>query len=653
MMTEPKPRQNACTQLLTLLALVALALGATIASAGHAVAPAPARPDIVLADFEGRDYADWTAAGEAFGSGPAQGTLPNQMPVSDYLGHGLVNSFRGGDATTGTLTSPEFRIERSYLNFLLGGGRHPGETGMRLFAGGREALSCTGIDSEHLEWTTWDLRPYRGKLARIVIFDSATGGWGHINVDEITESDSRQVAEQHTGPLYEEAYRPQFHFTSATNWLNDPNGLVCYEGEYHLFFQHNPFGINWGNMTWGHAVSRDLVHWKQLADALVPDRLGTMFSGSAVVDRQNTSGFQDGKRPPLVAIYTAAGGTSPESNGRPFTQCIAYSNDRGRTWTKYPGNPALAHIVGENRDPKVVWHAASKQWIMALFLDKEQYGLFASPNLRDWRQIQTLSMPGSSECPDFFEMPIEAAGGPEASTERRWVFTGANGHYLIGTFDGTRFTPEAGPFTADYGANYYAVQTYSDIPDEKRRIQIAWMNGGSYPAMPFNQQMSFPCELTLRRTPAGLRIARWPVHEIESLHGEAKSRHDTPIRPGENLLAGLNGDLWDVEAEIELGSATAVGFTVRGESVRYSVADGTVTCLGRAGRLPAENGRIRLRLLVDRASIELFGNGGALSMTSCFVPPRDNRSLGLFAEGGTARLASLRVTPLKSAWPRH
>ena len=199
---------------------------------------------------------------------------------------------------------------------------------------------------------------------------------------------SRKAEPPENVPLYQESLRPQFHFTSRTNWLNDPNGLVFYKGEYHLFFQHNPLGINWGNMTWGHAVSSDLLHWRQLDDAIAPDRLGTIFSGSAVIDWNNTAGLQTGTEKPLIAIFTSAGGTSTESNKQPFTQSIAASNDRGRTFRKYDHNPVLGHIIGGNRDPKVIWHAASKKWVMALYLDGDQYALFSSTDLKNWGAAQ-------------------------------------------------------------------------------------------------------------------------------------------------------------------------------------------------------------------------------------------------------------------------
>lgn len=442
---------------------------------------------------------------------------------------------------------------------------------------------------------------------------------------------------------YKEAYRPQFHFTPKTNWTNDPNGLIHYKGEFHLFFQHNPFGIDWGNMTWGHAVSPDLVHWKQLPHALHPDELGTIFSGSGVVDWNNTGGFQTGDEAVLVNFYTSAGSHAPEPV--PFTQSIAYSNDRGRSWTKYEGNPVIGHIVGSNRDPKVIWHEPTQKWVMALYLDKNDYALFGSTNLKEWTRLSDLQIP-DTECPDIFELPVD---GDAENT--RWVFWGAAGKYYVGDFDGTTFTPEGDAHRADYGANFYAAQTWSDIPaSDGRRIQIAWMSGSKPPEMPFNQQMSFPCELTLRTTSEGIRLHREPVAEIETLHAYTHAWSNIALKPGEDLLAGLTGELFDIRAEVALNDASAVGFKIRGEDVRYDVARKQLTFLERSGPLVPQDGKIRLHILVDRISIEAFGNNGELSMTSYFLPELDNADIGIYAEGGTATLVSLKVHELKSAW---
>lgn len=441
--------------------------------------------------------------------------------------------------------------------------------------------------------------------------------------------------------LYNELYRPQFHFTAAKNWLNDPNGLVYYKGEYHLFFQHNPAGIAWGNMTWGHAVSTDLVHWKQLDHAIHPDGLGTIFSGSAVVDWNNTAGF--GKEA-IVCIYTAAGDTvTPRM---PVTQCIAYSTDLGRTFTKYAKNPVLGHIAGSNRDPKVIWHTLTKTWIMALYLDKNDFALLSSPDLKQWKQIQTITIPDCDECPDLFPMAVDGD-----RNRIKWVLTAANGRYLVGDFDGKQFIPNGNqPLPADWGANYYAVQTYSDIPEsDGRRIQIAWMRGDLFPNMPFNQQMNFPTELTLRTFPEGLRICRLPAREIESLRSDSRQWHNVQLQPGKDLLAGISGDLFDIEAEIDSSHASEIAFLIRGEVIRYVPAEKQIRFLGKTGPIESIDGRIHLRILVDRASIELFGNDGKLVMTSCFMPWPENKTLGLQCLGGPANV-SVTVHTLRSTW---
>jgi fructan beta-fructosidase len=443
--------------------------------------------------------------------------------------------------------------------------------------------------------------------------------------------------------LYNEKYRPQFHFTPRINWTNDPNGLVFYKGEYHLFFQHNPTGINWGNMTWGHAVSTDLIHWQQLSNAIEPDELGTIFSGSAVVDWKNTSGFKTGDESVLVAFYTSAGAHAPKKV--PFTQSIAYSNDRGRTWIKYKNNPVIGHIRANNRDPKVIWHEPTKTWIMALFLDKNDFVLYSSKNLKQWNHLQDVELPGSSECPDFFPLAVD---GDSANTQ--WVFWGANGRYLLGTFDGRKFNRQAGPFESRVG-NYYASQTYSDIPEsDGRRIQIAWMAGGKFPGMSFNQQMSIPCELTLRTFPEGIRLCRVPVREIEKLRGAHWDLKDTTLQPGEKLLSAISAELFEIQAEIEIGSVSEIVFNLRGNPLTYNVKDKMLGCKGKKVKLDPIDGVIKLHILVDRTSIEVFPNYGQVTMHLCFPLDPEKTLQYLSADGGKANIKSLKLYKLKSIW---
>jgi sucrose-6-phosphate hydrolase SacC (GH32 family) len=447
------------------------------------------------------------------------------------------------------------------------------------------------------------------------------------------------------GALYNEKYRPQFHFTPRKNWTNDPNGLVYYKGEYHLFFQHNPSGINWGNMTWGHAVSKDLMHWEQLPNAIEPDKLGTIFSGSAVVDWKNTSGFQTGKDNVLVAFYTSAGEHAPVK--KPFTQSIAHSNDRGRTWVKYKGNPIIGNMKDDdNRDPKVIWHEPTKRWIMALFLDaNDEFALLSSEDLKKWDVIQYLMLPGSRECPDFFELPVD--GDP---TNTRWVFWGGNGKYILGGFDGKKFTPHSGPHESRVG-KHYAAQTYSDIPkSDGRRIQIAWMAKGKFPDMPFNQQMSIPCELKLRTLPEGIRLCMLPVKEIANIRGTSRSWKNKTLKPGENPLSKISEELLEIRTEIEPGAAGEVGFNLRGNPLVYNVSQKTLSCKDKTVQVELDDAKIRLHILVDRTSIEIFPNKGLMPIFLCFPLDTENKSLEIFARGRQAKIQNLEVCKLKSIW---
>lgn len=445
---------------------------------------------------------------------------------------------------------------------------------------------------------------------------------------------------------YREVYRPQFHFTARRHWINDPNGLVYDNGEYHLYFQYMSPSRPGAYKDWGHAVSRDLVHWTQLPTALSPHpRLGGCWSGSAVNDSSNTSGLGRAGKAPIVAAVTL-GGTPGQG---PFcTQNLAYSLDGGRTFAWYEHNPVIGHIVGDNRDPKVSWFGPGKVWVMAFYLDGQDFALHSSPDLKHWTRLPDVKVPGSSECPDFFELPVD--GSP---TNTRWVFWTANGRYWVGRFDGREFHHEGALQQADFGGNFYAAQTFSDIPREDgRRIQVAWMAGGSYPGMPFTQQLSFPCTLTLRSTPEGPRLYREPVREISALREKEYRWRDLVIQPGDNLLSDIRGDLFEIEAEIDPLGASKVGFDVRGHQVTYDVKQARLVALEHAAPLPTEQGRIRLRILVDRTSLEVFGNKGLLSMNSCFLPAPDNQRLAVQCVGGPAKIVTLRVYRLSSAWNR-
>ena len=444
--------------------------------------------------------------------------------------------------------------------------------------------------------------------------------------------------------LYREKLRPQFHFTSRRGWNNDSNGLVYYNGEYHLFYQHNPYGWKWGNMTWGHAVSKDIVHWNELGDAIHPDRLGTIFSGSAVIDVNNTARFQSGDEKVLVCIYTSAGGTNPMSKDQPFTQSIAYSNDRGRTMKVYEGNPILGHISGGNRDPKVIWHIPTGQWVMALYLDKKMMGFFTSDDLKSWEFQSKIEC--FHECPELFELPVD---GNE--NNKKWILYGGSGEYLVGDFDGKQFNSETDQIPFHSGNCFYASQTFNNIPKEDgRRIQIAW-GRVAMPDMPFNQMMLFPVTLRLQTTEEGPRMFAEPIREIEKIHQRKRQWKNKILKPGDNLLSSLSGELFRIQAELKIDDdVEETGFVIRDVPVVYNVKKQQLSCQKKTATLKPVNGKIRLEILVDRTSIEIFGNNGRVYMPIGVLLADNSKSLEIFTKGGNTQVESLIVYKLGSVW---
>ena len=446
--------------------------------------------------------------------------------------------------------------------------------------------------------------------------------------------------------LYCELHRPQFHFSPRENWTNDPNGLVYQNGVWHLFFQQNPEATVWGNMTWGHAVSDDLMHWRQLEHALYPDEHGTMFSGSAVVDHENTAGFGKGV---LLAFYTAAGEYAKPK--RPYTQCLAYSVDNGRRWTKYAGNPIIPWIEAANRDPKVVWRSGTRQWIMALYLAGDRYCLLNSSDARTWTRFQELRLEGVSECPDFF--PLTDESGTE-----RWVFWGAKGVYLVGSFDGRQFSPETAALICERGRNGYAAQTWSDAPDG-RCIQISWMAGGQYPEMPFNQQMSIPVELTLAGSGNEVTLVRWPVRELDALRQRTIRLERQSITAGSPLVAATDAKLLDVSFTVSRQDANALYVMVRGQplvfdwsskELRFTNSPSHKVMPDRLHVMLPDDPGLSVRLLIDTTSVEVFINQGLISASFCFLPNGYVDPLVLQSYDGEQTVDNFDLHEMASIW---
>lgn len=445
---------------------------------------------------------------------------------------------------------------------------------------------------------------------------------------------------------YTEIHRPQFHFSAKENWLNDPNGLVYADGKWHLFFQHNTEAPTWGPMSWGHAISPDLIHWQQIDPALTPDEMGSMFSGSAIVDHHGAAGFGQGT---VLAFYTAAG--SHANPPKPYTQCLAYSRDSGMTWTKYDANPVLPSVEKESRDPKVIWYEPTRSWIMALYLTGDSYALYTSTDAKQWQQIQRLTLTGDDECPDFFSLTDETGN-------ERWIFSGASGHYQIGAFDGLRFTPETPVLTVEHGQNGYAAQTWSNAPDW-RCVQISWMAGGQYPEMPFNQQMSIPVDLSLVGVGSGARLKRWPVAELHPLRGRTVTYNNIKIAKGRPLAADTQAKLFDISITLRPGDAPATYLIIRGQYMAFDwiKREATFNASPKSKMrwedaiVPIPEGdSVDIRLLIDLTSVELFLAQGLVSASFCYLPTGYVNPFVVQSFEGQSMVQSLTLHELSSAW---
>lgn len=485
-------------------------------------------------------------------------------------------------------------------------------------------------------------------------------------------------------------YRPAFHYTAERNWLNDPNGLVYLNGTYHLFYQHNPFGPDWGNMSWGHATSPDLVHWKEQPVAIPCDEQEAVFSGSAVFDEHNTSGFGTAANPALVAVYTSAYSDLSPRAGRQ-AQSLAYSLDEGLTWTKYSGNPVLDRASADFRDPKVFWYdgGAGSYWVMvAVEAAQRQVVLYKSGNLRDWEYLSTFGPANATggvwECPDLFELPVD--GNPE---ETRWVLIvninpggiagGSAGQYFLGTFDGVTFRSESTVTEGlqqdnsrmrdygwlDWGRDYYAAVSFSNVPGG-RRIMIGWMNNWDYarqtPTGAWRSAMSLPREVFLTRTNGRIVLRQAAVDPFDAQVSGTVSLGPQPLAPGV-LQLPVAAEAARIDLELEPGPAASVGVMLRSGGgaatvIRYDASEGLLKLdRRRSGHVdfhqsfpsvetvavPLQDGRLRLQVFLDRCSVEVFAQDGVATMTDLVFPAEAGTGMALFAEGEGARLVALAV----------
>mgnify|MGYP000488730919 CR=1 FL=1 len=499
---------------------------------------------------------------------------------------------------------------------------------------------------------------------------------------------------------YQEQHRPQLHFTPESKWMNDPNGMVFYEDEYHLFYQYYPDSTVWGPMHWGHSVSKDLITWEHLPIALYPDELGIICSGSAVVDWENTSGLSEDGEPPLVALYSYHNFEIEKSGADKFQyQGLAYSVDRGRTWKKYEGNPVLPNPgVRDFRDPKVIWDGDSDQWIMVLAA-KDRIDFYGSKNLTSWYKLSSFGQNvgahgGVWECPDLFPVWIPETGA------KKWVllvslnpgsYNGGSGtQYFIGEFDGRRFRmdQEFGAHLArnktedrpaacwlDFGRDNYAGVTWADIPEEDgRRVFIGWMSNWDYgqvvPTGNWRSAMTLPRELNVASTPHGPRIFQSFAAEVQQLRNETK---EFQVADGETdvTLEGLDPTRFEIELEVlasdtgrcylelanDKGEYYRIGFDAaknayfsdRTAAGKKDFSEKFATDIHYAPK-QIDGVLVQMHLILDNSSAELIADDGLVAITDLFFPNEDFNQIRLIKEDSTTGIQRLVGHNLKGIW---
>jgi fructan beta-fructosidase len=503
------------------------------------------------------------------------------------------------------------------------------------------------------------------------------GGQRDSSVGVAVKTDSAALS-------YREQHRPQLHFTPESHWMNDPNGMVYHNGEYHLFYQHYPDGNTWGPMHWGHAVSKDLVHWEHGPIALYPDSLGYIFSGSAVVDKDNTSGFGSAGNPPLVAIYTYHS-AEKEKAGNPDYQYqgIAFSIDNGRSWKKFEGNPVLPNQgIRDFRDPKVFWHQPTSKWIMILAV-KDHTELWSSPDLKKWSKLsefgQTYGAHGGVwECPDLF--PLKTPAGEK----EKWVMIvsinpgGPNGgsatQYFIGDFDGKTFRPDEAKESIkwlDHGPDNYAGVTWSNAP-ENRKIFLGWMSNWAYaekvPTTKWRSAMTLPRDLSLREVNGSWYVVSSFSPEVNALAGERIVRGELGIKdtvvvsPGVDAsvsMSMLSGTFEAKDFAIVLSNATgqtlSVGYDAkknlfyidRGKSGQNNFSEAFNSYV-TAQRI-SNSDHVKMEMVIDVSSIEIIFDDGLTAITALYFPDEKMHSIKVQAPEMN-RATDLRIIKMKSAW---
>lgn len=497
-----------------------------------------------------------------------------------------------------------------------------------------------------------------------------------------------KIGNAKTAQTYDEQHRPQYHFTPSENWMNDPNGMFYHEGSYHLFYQYYPDSTVWGPMHWGHAKSTDLVHWEHLPIALYPDSIGCIFSGGAVVDVDNTSGLGTGEQPPIIATFTHHDFAGEKSKTNAFQkQSIAYSLDGGSHWIKYDGNPVIPNRqkIKDFRDPKVVWHPESKQWILVLAAyDKVKF--YASSNLLEWTFISDFGIEGDTrlwECPDLFPLSVEGSSASKwvliVSIQKDAPNEGTATSYFVGDFDGKQFLSDTTDQKwLDYGADNYAFVTWNNIPKEDgRTIGIGWMSNWQYaqvvPTDKWRSAMTIPRELRLIKYGSDYTLNTRPVKELEALRKKTINLTDLIIKESKAVEGEFTVSQCEIMIDVDLSQTTASSYGLKLENdlgeylvvtfdqeKNYMYVDRTHSRKEKFSPdfsnaihdapLPLDKEQLKIRLFIDATSIEIFLNDGVLNFTDIFFPTQDFDKMSLFTSDGEWMITDMSIHDLESIW---
>lgn len=412
--------------------------------------------------------------------------------------------------------------------------------------------------------------------------------------------------------------RPMVHFTAPSGWINDPNGLCYYEGTYHLFYQHNPFGRVWGNMHWGHAVSSDLLHWESCEEALLSDGDGVIYSGAALVDHDNVSGLKEGGEAPILFYYTRVGKVSD--------QCLAVSNDGGKTLKKYEGNPVIPYISADNRDPKPIYDEERKRYLMALYMEESTYALFESQNLLEWEMLQSFELPEDNECPDLY--PLKAEDG-----NVYWILSGAHDRYEVGIFNEEGlYCPVQETGQLSYDSQSYAAQTFFYEKD-RPVIRFGW-DRSEIPDRPYAGAMCFPAQMGLKQIEGRYYLMACPLRDCEDI---AEKRYDQAGKSAFVLPLSQKAYYMEIDAGDTSYEMKFFGLTLRADKTGVFCKE---VFLPRIGE---EN---RLQIISDTFSTELYLNGVSVSVVAHMADYGDNK-LSIQAE---RELKKICVKELKTVW---